>query len=219
MSIKKVLVSVVSVLSMLLLIPGCAAKTPENDVYLTLVNKQNQLPSNWTEMIQLESAKNVYDEEFLVEKEALKNFNELRDELLAEGIDIELDSTYRSVEEQQEIWDEWSNDPELGVEYCKKYLAVPGFSEHHTGLAIDVFLIKDGEDIRENDDMIAERETFAKVHEKLAKHGFILRYLEGKMDVTGYAYEPWHFRYVGSPKIAEEIMSQGITLEEYLQNR
>lgn len=213
---RKVL-SFISVISMLLFMAGCSTKTASNDIYLTLVNKQHQLPANWTKLIELESAKNVYDEDFLVEKEALKNFYELRDELLEEGIDIELDSTYRSVEEQQEIWDEWSNDPELGVEYCKKYLAVPGYSEHHTGLAIDVFLIKDGKDIRENDDMIAERELFAKVHEKLAKHGFILRYLEGKEDVTGYAYEPWHFRYVGSPKIAQEIMDKGITLEEYLK--
>ena len=64
--------------------------------------------------------------------------------------------------------------------------------------------------------MIAEKEIFAKVHEKLPKYGFILRYLEGKDDKTGYSYEPWHFRYINDPALAKEIMDKGITLEEYL---
>ena len=135
------------------------------------------------------------------------------DELLEEGIDIELDSTYRSVERQKEIWDEFEKDH--GVEYCRKYVAVPGYSEHHTGLAIDVCLVKDGEVIDDNDDMIAEEEIFSRVHELLAKHGFILRYLKGKESITGYAYEPWHFRYVGVQD-AKTITDGGLTLEEYL---
>ncbi|MBQ1553768.1 MAG: D-alanyl-D-alanine carboxypeptidase family protein, partial [Clostridia bacterium] len=75
---------------------------------------------------------------------------------------------------------------------------------------------KDGVRIDDNDDMIAEKEIFSKIHAKLADHGFILRYLEGKDDITGYAYEPWHFRYVDSPEIAHEITDAGLTLEEYL---
>ena len=67
--------------------------------------------------------------------------------------------------------------------------------------------------------MIAEREIFSKIHEKIAKYGFILRYLEGKDDITGYGYEPWHFRYIDSPKIAKEIMDKNITLEEYLKEK
>ena len=64
--------------------------------------------------------------------------------------------------------------------------------------------------------MIADRKTFTKIHKKLAKYGFILRYLEDRDDITGYAYEPWHLRYVGSEKIAKEIMDKDITFEEYL---
>ena len=64
--------------------------------------------------------------------------------------------------------------------------------------------------------MIAQREIFAKIHAKLADYGFILRYLENRDDITGYAYEPWHLRYVGSTEIAKEIMSKDITFEEYL---
>ena len=181
---------------------------------LVLVNKQNKLPDNWEEVVQLEESTNRWGETYQVEKTALAAFLELQKDLLDnDGIIIELDSTYRSVKRQQEIWDEF--EAEKGLEYAQKYVAVPGYSEHHTGLAIDVCLEKDGVRIDDNDDMIAEREIFSKIHEKLADHGFILRYLEGKDDITGYAYEPWHFRYVGT-EAAKEIMDKGLTLEEYL---
>jgi D-alanyl-D-alanine carboxypeptidase len=64
--------------------------------------------------------------------------------------------------------------------------------------------------------MIAEKEIFDKIHAKLADYGFILRYPEGKEDITGYSAEPWHFRYIGDVDAAKEIMSKGITFEEYL---
>ena len=67
--------------------------------------------------------------------------------------------------------------------------------------------------------MIAQKEIFAKIHSKLAKYGFILRYPEGKKDSTGYAYEPWHFRYINDSKIAKEIMGKGLTFEEYLKQK
>ena len=64
--------------------------------------------------------------------------------------------------------------------------------------------------------MIAEKEIFAKIHEKLADYWFILRYLEWKDDITWYAYEPWHIRYVWDVAIAKEIYENGLTFEEYL---
>ena len=118
------------------------------------------------------------------------------------------------MQEQQDLWDEWT--VEFGEEYVKTYVAVPGYSEHHTGLAIDICLDVDGKRINDNDEMIAEKEIFAKIHEHLAQHGFILRYLEGKEDITGYGYEPWHFRYIDDPALAKQIMDQGIAFEEYL---
>ena len=129
---------------------------------------------------------------------------------------IELDSCYRSVAAQQELWDRWS--VEKGIDYVRTYVAVPGYSEHHTGLALDICIKVNGELVYENEDMIAEREIFAKIHAKLAEYGFILRYLENRDDITGYAYEPWHLRYVGSTEIAKEIMTKNITFEEYLES-
>ncbi len=183
--------------------------------YLVLVNKQSKLPDNWEEIVELANTKNAWDEDIQVEKEAFEKYKELKADLEKEGVYIELDSVYRSVAEQQKLWDDWT--VEKGIEYVKKYVAVPGYSEHHTGLAIDICIKKDGELVYENDDMIAEREIFAKIHAKLADYGFILRYLEGKDEITGYSYEPWHLRYVGSSEIAKNIMDQGLTLEEYLE--
>ncbi len=64
--------------------------------------------------------------------------------------------------------------------------------------------------------MVEYPEIWAKIHEKLADYGFILRYLDGKDEITGYSYEPWHIRYVDSVDIAKEIAEKGETLEEYL---
>ena len=181
--------------------------------YLVLVNKENKLPEDWESKVELVEVQNAYDETIRVEKEALEKYNELRDALLAEWVDIELDSAYRSVEKQQQIWDEF--EQEYGIDYTKTYVATPWYSEHHTALAIDICIIKDGVLIYENDDMIAEPEIFAKIHEKLADYGFILRYLEWKEDVTGYGYEPRHLRYVWNEFIAHSIMDNWLTLEEF----
>ncbi len=182
--------------------------------FLVLVNKQNKLPDNWEDVVQLEESVNRWGESYQVEKTALAAVYGLQKDLLDnDGIIIELDSTYRSVKRQQEIWDEF--EAERGIDYARKYVAVPGYSEHHTGLAIDICIEKDGVRIDDNDDMIAEREIFSQIHSKLADYGFILRYLEGKDSITGYAYEPWHFRYVGV-EAAKEITQRNLTLEEYL---
>lgn len=226
------LIIFVLIISLCTALYGCAGKETAQDTtaesvtgesvtetassydYLVLVNKQHKLPDNWEDTVQLEDSVNRYDETYQVEKTALAAFYALQKDLSDnDGIIIELDSTYRSVKRQQEIWDEF--EAEKGLEYAQKYVAVPGYSEHHTGLAIDICIEKDGVRIDDNDDMIAEKEIFAKIHAKLADYGFILRYPEGKDDITGYAYEPWHFRYVGIDA-AKEITAKGLTLEEYL---
>ena len=197
----------------------CKEDTSRNGYdYLVLVNKYSALPDDWEDKVELVDAKNAWDEDIKLEKEAYEQYKKLEKELKDEGVIIELDSVYRSVKDQQALWDDWSNDPTKGIDYVKKFVAVPGFSEHHTGLAIDICIRKDGELIDDNDDMIAEREIFSKIHEKLSKYGFILRYLENREDSTGYTYEPWHLRYVGSKKIAKEIMDNNMTFEEYLES-
>jgi D-alanyl-D-alanine carboxypeptidase len=78
--------------------------------YLVLVNKQHKLPEDWEANVELVETKNAFDETIKVEKEALKKYNELRNALLEEGIDIELDSVYRSVSRQEELWKEFEEE-------------------------------------------------------------------------------------------------------------
>ena len=220
---KKNLLIISIVLCAVVLITGCEKKgkdvenTNKKYDYLVLVNKQNKLPDDWESIVELVDTKNAWDEDIKIEKETFEAYKKLKAVLEKEGVYIELDSVYRSVKAQQELWDNWSKDPEKGPEYVKKYVAVPGYSEHHTGLAVDICLKIDGKLVYDNDEMKKEKEIFSKIHSKLADYGFILRYLDGKDDITGYAYEPWHLRYIGSVEIAKEIMSKNITFEEYLK--
>lgn len=210
--------NIIIIIVLVTLLFATACKRNSKYDYLVLVNKYTKLPDDWEKKVELVTTKNAWDEDIQIEKNAYEQYKKLAKDLKKEGIYIELDSVYRSVKAQQELWNEWSADPEKGIEYVKQYVAVPGYSEHHTGLAVDICLKKDEKLVYENDDMIADRETFSKIHEKIADYGFILRYLEGRDDVTGYAYEPWHLRYVGSKEIAKEIMDKNITFEEYLDS-
>ena len=182
--------------------------------YLVLVNKQNQLPEGWEDALETVTIQNSLGDDVEVEKRAYDAYLELKADLEKDGVKVDLDSARRSVAEQQRIVDDFTK--KYGEDYVKQYVAVPGYSEHHTGLALDLYLNIDGKDVYLNEDMVEYPEVWAKIHEKLAAHGFILRYLEGKEDITGYSYEPWHFRYINDPAKAKEIMDKGVTLEEYL---
>lgn len=121
-------------------------------------------------------------------------------------------SGWRSAEEQQEIWD--GSMLENGAEFTRKYVALPGCSEHQTGLAIDLALRADSIDfIRPEfpyDGICGRFRALA------ADYGFVERYKSGKEDITGIAAEPWHFRYVGRPH-ARIMCDMGLCLEEYVE--
>ena len=94
----------------------------------------------------------------------------------------------------------------------KKSVAVPGTSEHATGLAVDII----ASDYEELDEAQGDTPEQKWLMEHWAEYGFILRYPPEKADVTGIIYEPWHYRYVGK-EAAKEITEKGLTLEEYLE--
>ena len=182
--------------------------------YLALVNKTHKLPEGWEDAVEIVHFVNSEEWDVDVEAKAYDAYLALKDDLEADDVFVDLDSAYRSVEAQQEIVDEFTE--KYGEEYVKLYVAVPGFSEHHTGLALDLFLIIDGKGVYYNEDMVQYPEIWEKIHAKLADHGFILRYLPGKKIETGYSYEPWHIRYLDDVDVARQIMDEGITLERYL---
>ena len=191
--------------------------------YMALVNKLNALPENWEDLLDTVHITNSVGDDVEVESKAYIAYLKLAYDLAQnDGIYLELDSARRSVEAQQEIMDSFIE--KYGADYAAKTVAQPGYSEHHTGLALDLyFKIKneDGSftDVYYNEDMEKEeyRGIWDAIHAKLADYGFILRYLEGEEHITGYRYEPWHIRYLDDVEVAREIMSQpGMTLEEYL---
>lgn len=122
-----------------------------------------------------------------------------------EGIILLGNSAYRSYRSQTKTYN--NRVKSEGQESADAYVAKPGFSEHQTGLCIDItnrdkYFVKGTKEA----DWLAEN---------CYKFGFIIRYPYGKKNVTGIEYEPWHVRYVGK-KAAKDINEKGITLEEYL---
>lgn len=127
------------------------------------------------------------------------------------GLPIIVDSGYRSFKYQQVVLDALIS--EKGDE-AFKLVALPGASEHQTGLAIDFAYYENGiynDDVKENDKEAIWLKNNA------WKYGFILRYPKGKENVTGYNFEPWHFRFVGL-KLAKYLFKNDLTLEEYYKN-
>lgn len=183
--------------------------------YLVLVNNENKIKDHYFKKLELKDTSDVLDEKVQVEKKTLEAYFKLKDFLNEQGIIVAINSSYRSIEEQQEMIDEY--EKKYGEEYTKKYVAPIKCSEHHTGLAIDLSIQVDKKFLTENDDLMAHEDLFQKIHSFLSEFGFILRYPKGKEEITGYSYEPWHIRYVGV--IAATIIYQNdFTLEEYLKN-
>ena len=194
--------------------------------YLALVNKVNPLPEGWEDALKTVVITNSVGDEVEVEAKAYEAYARLKADLEQnDRIYTELDSARRSVAAQQDIMDRFTE--KYGADYAAKTVAQPGYSEHHTGLALDLyFKIRNADgsftDVYYNEDMEKPEYEWVwdAIHAKLADYGFILRYLKGEEHITGYRYEPWHIRYVDSVEIAREIMSQpGMTLEEYLAGK
>ena len=212
---KKAICFLTACLILCLALAGCVNQPSKSGIdYLALVNKEYPLPDGWEDALETVHMTNSVGDDVEVEKKAYEAYLELKADLEKDGVFIDLDSARRSIAAQQDIVVRFTE--KYGEDYVKKYVAVPGYSEHHTGLALDLYFNLNGEDVYYNEDMVQYPEIWEKIHAKLAAHGFILRYLEGKEAITGYNYEPWHIRYVGSAEIAREITERGMTLEEYL---
>ena len=127
-------------------------------------------------------------------------------------------SAYRSVDDQLVLYDEEVQrlvdrgfSPELAEEEVSRKIAAPGRSEHELGLALDLV----DEDFTETSERQAQTDTSRWLSENAWRYGFIQRYPEGSEEETGYAWHPWHYRYVGEGA-AGNMHSLGITLEEYI---
>jgi len=171
-----------------------------------LANKYNKLdeafePKNISQI--KESCVKGNNNQYL-SKVAQVAFEKMCDAALEEDMHILANSAYRSYTDQQNVYDTYLNL--YGQNYVDNYVAVPGFSEHQTGLALDV-AAKDYNTFKTSPE-------YTWMLENAYKYGFILRYPQEKQDITGYKYEAWHFRYVGL-EAAKYIQENNITYEEY----
>ncbi len=175
--------------------------------YLILVNEEN--PCRMEEKARF--LRFAEEGEGLLEQRTFSVLHSLLQEI--GGIDkIAVVSGYRSRQEQERIYRE--SLQENGEEFTRKFVALPGHSEHHTGMAVDLAIRSAEIDFLCPDfpaDGIA-----GEFRRAAGRYGFIQRYQAGKEKITGIAEEPWHFRYVGYPHsiIMEE---RNLSLEEYIE--
>lgn len=186
--------------------------------YLILVNEENSIPDDWEENLVLGTTTDIVGREVQLEAETLEQYLKMRQWLLdEEDWDIEIleMGCYFSIEDYERAY---ANIVEVADEERAQELfglGISGRSENSTGLVIDIGFMIDGNPQVDKEFLLTSN-LYKKVHPVLADYGFIIRYPEGKEDITGHSYEPWHIRYVGSPEVAHEITDQGLTLEEYL---
>lgn len=142
---------------------------------------------------------------------ALEPLKKMLEDCVAAGYKYEFNSAYRSIEAQEEIlWTRTQEHIDIGYSEeeayaeARKTVALPGTSEHHLGLAVDILNVKK-----------EEKQALDWLGEHCWEYGFILRYAEEKAHITGIIYEPWHFRYVGK-EVSMDMKDSGLCLEEYL---
>lgn len=130
-----------------------------------------------------------------------------------DGIPLMLSSAYRSVADQKKLYSDFT--AKYGADSAARYVAKPGSSEHHTGLAVDFASASD--QCQQNSDKCSLATDAALwLQENAATYGFIQRYPEGKQPMTGVSFEPWHYRYVGVP-MAKAVTKSGLTYDEAVQ--
>ena len=179
-------------------------KNPEN--ILVLVNKNNKLNENYIPNDLKKISLEYSTEDKYLREEAKLAFEKLSKDAKKKNYTIIAASAYRSFNYQEKLYNYYIETK--GIEYADLCSARPGHSEHQTGLAVDVM------GSNHDYDNFEESIEFNWMKNNSHKYGFILRYPKGKEKITGFKYEPWHYRYVGT-KVATIIYENNITLEEY----
>jgi len=171
---------------------------------LILVNKYNKLSENYVP--DLVTMGDDYSRTGLkMQKEAYEHFKDMVNAAKEDGYTIYNISSYRSYSTQNNIYNRYvKND---GQKNADTYSARPGYSEHQTGFASDIITTSDS---------FAYTKEYKWLKDNSYKYGFILRYPKGKEYITGYQFEPWHYRYVGLD-VAKYIYEHDITFEEYYE--
>ncbi len=188
-----------------------------HDGPLTLVNKNYRCYYNGDNVVSLYDVKNdtyaVSDTTVSVDKSITENVNQMFQDFYSiyGESDVMIACGYRSSEVQQRLYDE--EEKRTNTSQADAWVAPANYSEHQTGYAFDLDLLIENHGTGISYDGLG---NYQWINTNCQKYGFIVRYPQGKEKITGYEYEPWHFRYVGQAA-AVYIMEQSITLEEYIE--
>ena len=185
--------------------------TPKG-IRVLLVNPWNLLPENYqVNLVEIEDG-------YYVDQQCLEALKTMMNAMREEGLLPLFTSTYRTKDQQQGIWNNYVKrymdagyDQATANAITGDYVAVPGTSEHHTGLAVDIV----GHDYYYSGHPGSTMAVQAWLKEHCWEYGFILRYTEEKRAITGFNAETWHFRYVGT-EVSLDMKDSGLCLEEYL---
>lgn len=183
----------------------------DGDDLLALVNKQLSLAPGYEplDLVEFSGMPSFYPGQ-RIRREAAAYLRQMFDAAAAEGLEIVVLSAYRSYQDQARAFDYWVRQE--GLEAAERESARPGYSQHQLGTAVDMTNEGVSYSLVEEFGATAEgRWLEANAH----RFGFILSYPRDKEAITGYKYEPWHFRYVGLEHAAA-IYERGLALEEYL---
>lgn len=183
-----------------------------NDELFILVNENNKLEDDYVPSTLVES--DIAFEEYIeckqLDERTSNAAKEMFNAALNDNVNLIAISGYRGYSVQENLYN--SRVEVKGVEKTRQYTAEAGASEHQTGLAIDIVC----NDYPYLDEGFENTDAFKWLYNNCYKYGFILRYQKGKEDITGYNYEPWHFRYIENANIAKDIMDRGICFEEFI---
>lgn len=185
-------------------------KTDDTLGKFVILNKHYYSDENYKglNLIDVDSEYNLYNTSFKLSKECYEAFLKMYNDAKEQGYAFKINSAYRSYEKQIKIYQGWVNKD--GVKLADTYSARAGFSEHQTGYAFDV------RDYPFTNDDYSKTKSFTWVSENAYKYGFIIRFPKDKEYITGYQYEPWHYRYCGI-ECATYIHNNNITFEEYYE--
>ncbi len=170
----------------------------------TLVNKYNKLPDNYEidDLVTLDEEYSSRGEK--IREIAYKDLKVMFDKAREDGINLNVISGYRTSEKQNTLFN--NSVKKNGIEHALMYSAKMGHSEHQLGLAID---------INTTQESFKNTNEYKWLKNNSYKYGFIERYKENKENITGFAYEPWHYRYIGIDN-ATKVFTENITYEEYV---
>ncbi len=173
-----------------------------------LVNKKNPLPFGY-EPTNLRSVNLPRASEVLLQTQAADGLEELFKAAALAGINLKVISAYRSYNDQATLFNNYT--AQYGASEAETFSARPGYSEHQTGLAVDVGSSTSVCDLDECFGETIEGDWIAK---NAHLFGYIVRYRKSDIAITGYQYEPWHLRYLGNP-LASNVYASGQSYEEY----